>query len=228
MTDPLAALYPLVTLYCVVHGEVYERYAEQFLEDAHAFFMPGYAEIVVLPGRPADGGSDWSHVSSTRYRVALENLDKLRGQWIFQADVDMRIFDYIGKEILGDGIVVTIHPGCSPDSDPGQWPYERRPESRAYVPHGQGTTYHPGAFVGGRRREFISMANYLATAIDRDMREGVRAVWYEESYLNRYIIDNPPALILDGRYCGWGIEARDHGAIIAHLNKTEEEFATRG
>lgn len=222
MTDPL------VTLYCVVHGDVYERYAEQFLEDAHEFFLPGKAEIVVLPGRAADGDADWSHVSSTRYRVALENLDKLRGEWIFQSDVDMRIFGPVGEEILGDGVVVTIHPGCAPDSDPNGWPYERSTDSRAYVPFGQGTTYHPGAFVGGRRREFISMATYLATAIDHDLREGVRAVWYEESYLNRYLLDNPPALILDGRYCGWGIESRERGAIIGHLNKTAEEFEARG
>lgn len=218
---------PLVTLYCVVAGEIYERYADDFLADACEFFLPEDTELVVLPGKVADGGADWSYTSATRYRVMLEHPPEIRGDWIFQADVDMRIVKPVGRDILADGIVVTTHPGFPP-GDPNQYPYERRIKSAAYVPMGSGTTYHPGAFVGGRRKEFLAMARYIADAVDRDVADGTRALWYEESYLNRYLIDFPPALVLDERYCGWQNNTVTADTIIVHLNKSAEEFEARG
>src|SRR5882724_1244331 len=75
---------PLVTLYVVVHGEAYERYRTQLVRDAVEFWFPAStsAEIVTLPGRSNGGGRDWSYTSSTRYRVALDNIDKIRGKYI--------------------------------------------------------------------------------------------------------------------------------------------------
>jgi len=32
-----------------------------------------------------------------------------------------------------------------------------------------------------------------------DQEHGIAAAWYEESYLNRYLLDVPPALVLDRR-----------------------------
>ncbi len=181
-----------------------------------------------MPGRVSDGGRDWSYTSSTRYRVALDHLDQLHGDYIFQSDVDMRIVGPVGREILADGLTVTTHPGHPPTDHPDTLPYERRGTSRACVPLGQGATYHPGAFVGGRRAEFLAMAEYLADAIDADVEEGVRAVWYEESYLNRYLIHHPPALVLDHRYCGWEDHTVTPETLIYHRNKTAEEFDARG
>lgn len=223
---------PKVTLYLVVHGEAYERYAQQLLKDAAKHFLPGESETVVLPGRPGANGDNWPHVSATRYRVALDNLDKLRGDWIFQIDADCRILNPVGDEILADGVTVTTHPGFPPGTDPDECPYERREESTAYVPFGAGGRYHPGAFVGGTRKAFTELAGYLADAVDRDIRNGVHAVWYEESHLNRYLLDHPPALILDKRYCWWayqwGPDPARQGARIMHLDKTPAEFASRG
>ena len=221
---------PLATLYVVVHGGSYEHYAWTFREDALTHFLPGECEYVVLPGRPAPeqlvAPETFSHVSATRYRVALDHLDELRGDYIFQADVDMRILRPVGREILADGLTVTMHPGLY-NTPPDDCPFERRPESRAYVPRGKGKTYHPGAFVGGRRAEFLAYAEWVADAIERDIAEGTHAVWYEESYLTRYLVEHPPALVLDERYCWWAHRGENAEARIVHLDKTREEVAHR-
>lgn len=223
----------MVTLYCVVHGAAYERYAAQLLEDVRRHFRPAEnVEWVVLPGKPEPNGDGWPSVSATRYRVALEHWPLLRGDHIFQIDADMRIVGDVGSEILADGITVTVHPGLYPGVPRENWPYERRPESTAYVPAGQGVSYHPGAFVGGRRAEFLALAHYVAKAVDDDIARGVHAIWYEESHLNRYLLDHPPALVLDKRYCWWdqqwGPNPAGQGAKVVHLDKTHEEFQARG
>ncbi len=220
------------TLYTVVHGEAYERYAAQLEEDAAQYFLPGRSEFVVLPGITGPGSSAWPHVSATRYRAALNHLDQLKGEWIFQIDADTRILNPAGEEILGDGLTVTTHPGYPPGTPVDEHPYERRETSTAYVPLGKGRQYHPGAFVGGKRAAFLHLAHYLADAVDLDIRNGIHAVWYEESHLNRYLIDHPPAVILDKRYCwwdhNWGPDPAKQGAIVMHLDKHPDVFAARG
>ena len=62
-------------------------------------------------------------------------------------DVDMRIVDKVGDEILGD-LVATQHPGMW-FKGPDECTYERRPESTAYVPFGDGEKYYAGGFNGG-------------------------------------------------------------------------------
>lgn len=222
----------MVTLYCVVHGRAYERYANDLAADAERFFLPGESEFVLLPGRPGPRGDNWPYVSATRYRVLLDHFEFIRGDWIFQIDADSRIVNPVGSEILADGVTVTTHPGFPPDSPVNLHPYERRSSSTAYVPYGQGRQYHPGAFVGGSRAAFLELASYVADAVDADIARGVHAVWYEESHLNRYLLDHPPALVLDRRYCWWdrqwGDDPAGQGARIVHLDKTAEEFAARG
>ena len=222
----------MVTLYCVVHGPAYERYSEQLRLDVAHWFLPGESEFVVLPGRPGPRGHNWPYVSATRYRVLLDHLQQIRGDHVFQIDADTRIVGPVGREILTDGVTVTTHPGFPPGTDPDVCPYERDPGSTAYVARGGGASYHPGAFVGGSRDAFLELAAYVADAVDADIERGVHAVWYEESHLNRFLIDRPPALVLDRRYCWWDKQWGDDpaalGARIVHLDKTAEEFAARG
>lgn len=214
---------PRVSLVCVVGGPIYERYFTQFLNDASELFLPGLTQIVKLPAR---GG--WPYASASRYGVILEHWHEIHGSHIFAADCDMRIMRHVGEEILTDGLTVTTHPGYPPGTPPDSCPYERNPDSRAYVPLGQGERYYPGAFVGGDRASFRRLAEWIDTRVELDHDEGVPAVWYEESYLNRYLVDRPPELVLDKRYCWWEHWGITDEAIIVHLDKTAEEFAARG
>lgn len=215
---------PLVTLYCCVRGPVYERYWHQLEQDARRFFEPSaVVEIVKLPSR--EGA--WPRGSACRYGVMLENLELITGDFIFQIDADSRILNKVGPEILADGITVCTHPGFQ---EPGTGAWERREASTACVTEemSAGKTYHPGAFVGGERRAFLDFATEVNERVEGDLRSGILAAWYEESQLNRYLIDHPPALILDRRYCWWEYWGNPNNeAIIMHLDKTAEEFAER-
>jgi hypothetical protein len=224
---------PLCSVYVVVSGEVYKRYAWRLVRDLVERWLPGRTEIVILPGATMAGGGGWTwtHVSATRYRVALENRARLRGEYVFQLDADMRVLRPVGEEVLGDGLTVTVHPGFPPESDPATWPYERSTRSCAYVPFGsEGGAYHPGALVGGRRETFFDLAERIALGVDIDLSVGVRTRWYEESHLNRILAYDRPAglLVLDRRYCWWQQWGESEEAVVMHLDKTAAELAERG
>jgi hypothetical protein len=223
---------PRVTLYTIAHGAAYDIYANNVLADAGTFFFGGDCELLKLPGYPGPKGDNWPYVSARRYKVLLDHLSYAHGDYIFQIDADTRIVGPIGEEILSDGITVTTHPGFPPSSPVDLHPYERRPQSTAYVPIGQGRQYHPGAFVGGSRAAFLALANYVAASVEHDIARGVHAVWYEESHLNRYLLDHPPALVLPREYCWWdrqwGDDPKAMGAKIVHLDKPQEVFDARG
>lgn len=211
---------PLVSLVCVVRGPIFERYARALRADVEARFLPGECEWAQLEGR-----AGWPDASSRRYEVILEHWSELGGEWVFLIDADSRVQGAVGREILADGLTVTTHPGFPPDTPADGCPYSRDPASLAYVPPGHGRQYHPGAFVGGSREAFGALAGTLTRWADDDRSRGVAPVWYDESYLNKYLLEvEPPALVLDRRYCWWQHWGLSEEALIVHLDKTSEEF----
>jgi histo-blood group ABO system transferase len=41
------------------------------------------------------------------------------------------------------------------------------------------------------------MAESINLNIEEDLRNGIIAVWHDESHINRFLLDNPPSLILE-------------------------------
>ena len=69
--------------------------------------------------------------------------------------------------------------------DRGKFPYERRPESRAYVAHGEGDFYYCGGAFGGLLQEVFLLANTCRSNFEEDAKNAIEAAWQEESHLNR-------------------------------------------
>jgi histo-blood group ABO system transferase len=121
--------------------------------------------------------------------------------YCYYFDVDMGIVDKVGDEVLSDGIVATMHPYQSfmPKESRS---YDRNPKSLAYVAPGEeGEYYYAGGFNGGSTKEFLKMSEVIADRVTKDLENDVIALWHDESQMNRYLIDNPPALSLTPSYC---------------------------
>lgn len=115
---------------------------------------------------------------------------------LFHLDADMRVLSTVGGEILSDRVAVH-HPGFRYK----RGTYENRQESQAYVAPHEGHVYYAGGFNGGSRSEFLKTARAVVQMADEDARQGIVAIWHDESYLNRYYIDKPPTLTLSHEYC---------------------------
>jgi histo-blood group ABO system transferase len=133
-----------------------------------------------------------------RYHIFTKNKEHYKDYDAhFYCDADMLFLDHVGNEVLKD-TVVTLHPGYY--ASPRQaYTYETRPESTAYVAPNEGSYYFAGGFNGGFK--YLEVAEKITKMIDKDAERGLVAVWHDESYLNRYFIDNKPSLILDPSYC---------------------------
>lgn len=83
-------------------------------------------------------------------------------------------------------LLVVQHPGFF-DQSVRKFPYERRKESSACIPKGQGQVYVYGAVNGGKADAFLGMAHELQDEIQKDYEKGMIAKWHDESHLNYYV-----------------------------------------
>jgi histo-blood group ABO system transferase len=142
----------------------------------------------------------WPVPTLKRYNYFVKEKDFiLEHDYCFYLDADMRIDAPVGEEILSD-LVATMHPYQSFHSIT-EMSYDRNPKSLAYVPYGEGKTYYAGGFNGGKTEVFMRMAEHIANNVNKDLENGVVALWHDESHMNRYLIDNPPTISLDPNYC---------------------------
>ena len=163
--------------------------------------------VKVFPAEPIE----WPMPTLMRYHLFLQQEEYLKNfDYIFYMDVDMRITDWIGEEILGSGLTATQHPmyALRRNYNP---PYEPNLESSAYISrpgriieeNGKKRfepMYYAGGFQGGKTEDFIKAMKIMRKNIDDDFSRNYIAIWNDESHFNRYLFDNPPSVVLSPAY----------------------------
>lgn len=218
-------------LVTIANGPLYREYAKRMLASARKYFpefMPfvwtdahdDFERAHVYPSSPDRRG----YPNSTLYRYheflrarqLLAEFDQ-----IFYLDADMEWVAPAG-DIFSDGITATRHPGFFVNNQSGS--PEHREQSQAYLSGNR--FYYCGGFNGGNTHAYLDMAQTIVNAIDYDLRQGIVAVWHDESHMNRYLHHNPPAKVLSPSYCfpegyngGYGWSATEHPAILVALEK---------
>ena len=154
---------------------------------------------------------EWPMPTLMRYHLFLQQEEYLRNfDYIFYIDVDMRITDWIGEEILGDGLTAATHPMyyLRRNYIP---PYEPNSESSAYIPrpgriveeNGKKrfeSLYYAGGFQGGKTEDFIKAMKEMRKSVDDDFSRNYIAIWNDESHWNKYLFNHQPAIVLNPSY----------------------------
>ena len=184
----------------------YRPYFRQLLHSANKHFVPHTTVVWTDDPFPTtdgviqihQGNMGFPEATLQRYRLFSEQASLLANyDQLFYTDVDMTFVAPVGAEVFSNGITATLHPGyIGTRGTP-----ERNPISRAYIPRDARNRYFCGGFNGGDARTFLSMAKELSGLIDEDSRNGITAVWHDESHLNRYLFARPPAKVLSPDYC---------------------------
>jgi hypothetical protein len=206
-------------LLVIATGEKYHQYIKPLLESADKFFVP-YQPIIFTDSPEVYDGfnlflKDQGYPRTTlyRYHTFLGMIDYLQSfSHIYYTDVDMRFVAPVTEEdIWTDGIIATEHPGyVNLNGTP-----EKNPASTAYCPILR--NYFCGGFNGGTTEAFLNMSETIAAAVDQDTRNGIKAVWNDESHLNRYLYDNPPARVLSPSFCYPESEYRRPGGYYSAI-----------
>ena len=143
--------------------------------------------------------TQWPMPTLFRYHLFLQQEEKLQEyDYIFYCDIDMIFANYVGDEILSEGLTAALHPMYALRHN-FIAPFEPNPQSAAYVPFYN--TYYAGGFQGGKSADFIKAMKEMRKTIDLDFeKNNYIARWNDESHWNKYLKDNPPTITLSPAY----------------------------
>jgi histo-blood group ABO system transferase len=209
----------------------YIIFVEPLIRSARAHFCPGHEiTFFIFTDKQAPISHDivsvfqsklgWPFDTMMRNETYASHKELFASQdYLFACDADMLFVDTVGDEILGER-VATMHPGFVGK----RGSYETSSTSLACVSQTEGECYFAGGFYGGSRDEFLNIASTLAQRVNNDLKQGVIAVWHDESHWNRYCIDHKPTVILTPSYCypeSWDLPYQKK---LLALDKDHKEF----
>uniref|UniRef100_A0A673GC88 Globoside alpha-1,3-N-acetylgalactosaminyltransferase 1 (FORS blood group) n=1 Tax=Sinocyclocheilus rhinocerous TaxID=307959 RepID=A0A673GC88_9TELE len=186
----------------------YTRFVKDFLESAeqhyfvefrvHYYLFTDQPESVPevkmgenrsLTVRKVQSLNRWQDISMGR----MEKLEKLienelasEADYIFCLDIDTKFYGHWAVESLGR-LVGVIHPWFF-DAPRDRFTYERRPESQAYIPAGEGDYYYAGAAFGGSLEDVHHLTKTCREQLHIDAANSTEAAWQEESHLNNKLL----------------------------------------
>jgi histo-blood group ABO system transferase len=202
-----------IALIVIATGAAYHPYIRPLVASAQEFFPP-HEVLLFTDSREVFAVSRQVWIKDLGYpRATLMRYHAItsEAEWLskfehcFYTDVDMRFVSPISRdELASEGITATEHLGYANRMPSRFWNFvspvsETRETSTACLKTVD--KYFCGGFVGGRTPEFLKMSSVIQKNVDTDTENGVLAVWHDESHLNRYLADTPPARILPPSFC---------------------------
>src|SRR5271170_2079802 len=181
-------------------GAKYHPYIRPLLASARKFFVPHVPFLWTdsderFPAQQfALQDRGFPYASLFRYRTAWEQRKLLANfGMVFHCDIDMRFVAPVEEHnVFSEGITAVLHAGYVRSVGTP----ERRPSSTAYLPVSAENKYFLGGFVGGKAESYLHMAETIARNIEIDEASKITAVWHDESHLQRFLYEHPPARIL--------------------------------
>jgi hypothetical protein len=141
----------------------------------------------------------WPGNTLFRYHIFAKHIYAYRDMdYLFFFNANLEFKEFVSRDILSeDKLIVVQHFGYRLLS-PQEFPYDRNPESHAYIPFDRGKDYVCGGFNGGKTDVYISMILELQKAIEDDYVQGIVAKWHDESHINKYILSHPYIMLHPG------------------------------
>ena len=220
-----------IAVVCIVLNQPYWSFAQELFWGINTFFFKHptiknkyTTEVLLWSDMPVESfplgkvfptePTEWPLPTLLRYNLFLQQEEYLKDNfdYIFYMDVDLRIVDWIGEEILpqNGGLMACQHPMYALRQNYYP-PYEPNPESTAYIKlpgrileeNGKKRfepLYFAGGFQGGKTEDFIKAMKVMKPRIEDDFNRNYIARWNDESHWNRYLFENPPVVVLSPAY----------------------------
>ena len=147
----------------------------------------------------------WPYSTMMRFHMFSRVIDRLEHfdyAFFFNANM-LCVSDICPEEFLPtqeEGLLVVQHPGFF-DKQPYELSYDRNPRTLAYIPYNCGEVYVCGGLNGGTTTAYIQLILELKYRVDQDLQVGVIPLWHDESYLNRYILEQNAYRLLSPAFC---------------------------
>jgi hypothetical protein len=197
----------MIGIFIIATGEPYITYAKSLIKDIGKFFLTSHEKTIYLftDSKEKIKGCvqvyksklGWPMATLWRFHTIVKYYDEhnLNLSYKYYIDADFKIIKPVGNEILGE-LAAVQHPGFYHKK---VFELETKFLSQAYVNPNLVKRYYAGGFNGGLR--YIEMARQIIKWIDIDQKYNFIPIYHDESYFNRYMIINPPDVILSPEYC---------------------------
>lgn len=195
----------------VATGE-YKQYVPELVEtaqkyfDCHIYLFTDSPDNFLLKNEVKIGGYQnmtiikvphlgWPKTPLLRWEMFDKNKKVFKERYIFMLDADTRFMRHIYNDESVNGYRVgVLHRNITRYRK--DFNYESRVKSTAYVKPDEGEKYYACGFCGGQKEQFLRLVEYMVQNIKQDAENGIRAIWGDESHINRYFINNTPTLTL--------------------------------
>jgi hypothetical protein len=147
---------------------------------------------------------EWPYSTLLRFKMFNSISDKLKDyDYIFFVNANGFCKELINEdEILPIKEDLIVTQNCEyANKNPNDFPYDRNKKSEAYIPFDKGKVYVSGAFNGGKSESYLKLISILDKRTDEDEKNGVIALWHDESHLNKYILENTNYKLLPPSFC---------------------------
>ncbi|KAG1959198.1 globoside alpha-1,3-N-acetylgalactosaminyltransferase 1-like isoform X2 [Pimephales promelas] len=223
----------------------YTRFLKDFLESAEEHYFVGFrvhyylftdqpeavpevkmGENHHLIVRRVQSLDRWQDISMGRMEIIeklIRNELTNEADYIFCLDVDSKFYGRWGVESLGR-LVSVIHPWFF-DYPRDQFPYERRPESQAFIPAGEGDYYYTAAAFGGSLADVHLLTKTCWEQLNIDIANSIEAIWHDESHLNKYFLYTKPSKLLSPEYLWRDIDARVDMVKIIRFSHVAKKYS---
>ena len=126
------------------------------------------------------------------------NINHKEYDYIFVLDADTNITkNFTDSDFVGNLVALRLFNDKTSMSDIKD--YERNTLSSAYIPYDTqiDQIYYWACFFGGLSENMIYLINEIVKMEEQDLKIKLIPIWYDESYLNKFLHHNPPTLIID-------------------------------
>lgn len=213
----VAILYICTGKYTVFWKEFYESFEQNFLPaSAKTYFV--FTDDAKLPYAKKENvciipqkNLGWPGNTLQRFSLFVREENRWKDfDYTFFINSNFLCVEKISEEEflpVEEDILVAEH-ASGHGKKPADMTYDRNPKSKAYIPLEEGQYYVMGGLNGGKTKAYMEMVHRLKENVDSDTRNGVVALWHDESHLNRYIIGRKDVKVLPPCYGypeGWDL-----------------------
>jgi len=184
----------------------YERFWDEFYQSSERLFYPGvekhyfvFTESARVMGQKHDnvtciyqGRAGWPYDTLLRFHWFAMVQDRLAGydfcyycnaNSVFVGEVTEQVIPFPTKE---KPLIFWCHTAHYDDHSSNDITTERNPMSTAYVGPDTPCRSLGGGFFGGTAQAFLKMTLELRDNIQKDLSNGIIAVWHDQSHIIRY------------------------------------------
>ncbi|XP_069733188.1 histo-blood group ABO system transferase 1-like isoform X2 [Phaenicophaeus curvirostris] len=198
----------------------YVQFIEGFMSSANTYFLAGHTvnfylftdnpeqipHLQMAPENhlfviPVQNHSQWQDISMSRMDIIsryIHSQFQYEVDYLYSIDINVRLFEHVGVEII-DTLVGTIS-SCQYTAHRERKSYERRTESQAAIPGGEGDFYYTASFYGGSVSEVYKLTRDCFKGVMKDRENGIEARQHDESHLNKYLLYHKPTRLLSPEY----------------------------